>query len=77
MKRNDPEPKDCCGICRFGKVSKDDVRSVDCFRYPAQVISVLVQDPSGRPTPAYLNATPTMEGNDWCGEFQPRRGTVQ
>lgn len=63
---------DCCGTCRFGKVRKENVKEVDCHRYPASVTTQLVMTPQG-PAPAYFNATPVMESADWCGEYQPKK----
>ena len=65
--------EDCCGNCRFGRIKKENVREVDCFRYPSQVSVVLVGTPTGQPAPLYLNATPVMESADWCGEYQPKK----
>lgn len=78
---------ECCGNCRFGKVRKENVKEVDCFRYPSTVSVVLIQvGPSGQPLvavqpgipsqPMYLNATPVMESADWCGEYQPKKQLV-
>lgn len=67
--------EECCGNCRFGKVSPKNVKEVDCFRYPSQVTVQLVMTPQGG-APAYFNATPVMESADWCGEYQPKKAVI-
>lgn len=68
--------EECCGNCKFGKPRKENVKEIDCHRYPSQVTAILVQNQLGQPQPVYLNATPVMEGADWCGEYQPKKSLV-
>lgn len=70
------EKKECCGTCRFGRVKPINLKEVDCYRYPSQVTATLVMTKTGEPAPMYINATPTMESADWCGEYQPKKGLL-
>lgn len=70
------EKTECCANCRFGKISPKNVKETDCYRYPSQVSVALIPTASGQPTPLYLNATPTMESSDWCGEYQPKKPKI-
>lgn len=59
-----------CSNCRFGKSKETHMGKIDCFRFPPQVTTILVQGPLGQPQPVYLNGTPTLDEEDWCGEYQ-------
>lgn len=69
MNKEHVADKECCGNCHFAKPRADNLKQIDCFRYPAQVTAHLTMTSNG-PAPVYLNATPVMEGDDWCGEFK-------
>lgn len=76
MEKTTHQIADSCGNCRF--MHRDLVRGVQpvtsCRRYPRQAVAYVLpqQAPDGiRWKPVMQGIFPTVEPDDWCGEFQP------
>lgn len=75
-------PEECCAKCRFGELMREEPFLQDsefrCRRYPPSVFIGAVgesdvDEVADNATSSGYFYAPYVTGDNWCGEFQPRK----
>jgi hypothetical protein len=66
------DEKETCGYCRFFSGKVDDIGGT--CRRSSPVTRPIVRMENNKPIYSYIADWPTLLADEWCGEFQNRRG---